>query len=72
MPRKRYADHAKVIKWSDLLAEHNEAKKSLLKKVLNITGGSQSEAARDIGMSRQQFNQLCKRHGVTHERPTEH
>jgi|TARA_R100001463_G_scaffold134685_1_gene197113 transcriptional regulator with GAF, ATPase, and Fis domain len=72
MPRKRYADHAKVIKWSDLLAEHNEAKKSLLKKVLNITGGSQSEAARDIGMSRQQFNQLCKRHGVTHDEIQKH
>jgi transcriptional regulator with GAF, ATPase, and Fis domain len=72
MPKKRYADHAKTIKWSDLLAEHNQAKKSLLERVLKTSGGSQSEAARDIGMSRQQFNQLCKRHGVTHERPTEH
>ena len=72
MAKKRYADNAKVIKWSDLLAEHNEAKKSLLKKVLNITGGSQSEAARDIGMSRQQFNQLCKRHGVTHDEIQKH
>ena len=72
MPRKKYADHAKTIQWRDLLEEHNQAKKSLLEKVLKTSGGSQSEAARYIGMSRQQFNQLCKRHGVTHERPTEH
>ena len=72
MAKKRYADHAKTIQWRDLLEEHNQAKKSLLESVLKTSGGSQSEAARDIGMSRQQFNQLCKRHGVTHERPTEH
>ena len=36
MARKRYADHAKTIKWSDLLAEHNQAKKSLLEKYLKM------------------------------------
>ena len=68
MAKKRYADHAKTIQWRDLLEEHNQAKKSLLEKVLKTSGGSQSEAARDIGMSRQQFNQLCKRHGVIYQR----
>jgi len=68
MPKKRYADHAKTIQWRDLLEEHNQAKKSLLERVLKTSGGSQSEAARDIGMSRQQFNQLCKRHGVIYQR----
>lgn len=72
MPKSKYADHAKVIKWSDLLAEHNKAKKLLIQKVLKITGGSKSKAARDIGMSRQQFNQLCKRHGVTHDEIQNH
>lgn len=68
MAKKRYADHAKTIQWRDLLEEHNRAKKSLLESVLKTSGGSQSEAARDIGMSRQQFNQLCKRHGVIYQR----
>ena len=61
-----------IREYSSIIDKYFEYDSKLIQKVLKITGGSKSKAARDIGMSRQQFNQLCKRHGVTHDEIQNH
>ena len=46
-------------KWKQLIADHKRAQINLVKSEA-IKGKSQSDAARDLGMTRQQLNRFCK------------
>lgn len=45
--------------WKKLIADHKAAQIKLVKDEA-IQGKSQSEAARDLGITRQQLNRFCK------------